>query len=51
MNDIEWIFDGEYDDLYLPPSCCFQEWVSKDGKWCKRIWGDGTEEIYELAKQ
>lgn len=48
-DNIKWIYDGEYDDLLLPPSCCYQEWVSEDGKLCKRVWGDGEVEIFEIA--
>ena len=27
----------------------FSEYISKDGKWCKQVWFDGYEEIFEIS--
>lgn len=43
----EWIYIGteEYEFTYISCEVC----ESKDGKYCKKIWNDGEEEIYEIA--
>ena len=28
----------------------YEDFISSDGKWVKRVWYDGEEEIYEISK-
>lgn len=44
----EWVFLAYHNE----PMCSngFEEYVSKDGKWCKQVWDDGYIETFEIEQ-
>ena len=46
-RELEWVKIGEH---YSPSSyLAFEEYVDTTNQYCKQVWNDGFEEVFELA--
>ena len=46
-KELEWIKIGEHHALSAAVS--FEEYVDSTKQYCKQVWNDGYEEVFELA--
>lgn len=46
-KELEWISIGEHHAYAAAVS--FDEYVDSTGQYCKQVWSDGYEEVFELS--